>query len=459
MGGWLYSVYRRTRYLRYVRKVRKQRTRALKRDESREETSYRENLARQKRRERKEERQRRTDQAREARQERRAHKAALITHRREQRELDRQRNRQLKEEKRKERAAMKERLKEKTLLDREESALLKQKASEVKRSRRRRIRALRPYLLRRRLRESIRSIRSIDRQRLKKWFWWMIHLAENKTERNRFLKITLNSLSLFVLAYLALYISGELITLYAAQTFEYKTILFYYKIYYNIDSDQWTPDAVKILYSIKPLTGLVLGSVALIIYSSLRNNQQVFKVFYLWLFVHGMVMFFGSLLLGTLLNQGFGWVIAYLYYKDTGKMVFSIISIFALVVTGTAIARSFLISGNAYFNFIQRDNRRLLLLSQVVLPLLLGTVITSFMKIPNDLYFTTSEEVTYEIFKLSSIIIVLIPLVLSFSSFSTVYFDEEPRTIRFHWIYIFIFAGIYLGYRFLLTGGMEFGMQ
>ena len=137
-------------------------------------------------------------------------------------------------------------------------------------------------------------------------------------------------------------------------------------------------------------------------------------------------------------------------------MVFSIISIFALVVTGTAVARSFLISGNAYFNYINRENKKFLLLSQVLLPAVLGTVITSLMKVPNDLYFTTSEEVMYEIFKLSSIIIVIIPTILAFSSLSAVYFDEEPRNVRFHWPYILVFLGIYFAYRFILMNGMEF---
>ena len=158
-------------------------------------------------------------------------------------------------------------------------------------------------------------------------------------------------------------------------------------------------------------------------------------------------MFFGSLLTGTLLNQGFGWVIAYLYYRDTGKMVFSIIAIFALVVTGTAVSRSFLISGNAYFNLINRDNRKFLLVSQVLLPVLIGTAINSFMKVPVDFYYTTSEEVMYEIFKLSSILILIIPIILTFSSFTTVYFDEEPRKIRYHWVYILIAFLLLWGYQ------------
>ena len=489
MGSWLYSVYRRIRYLRYLRKVRKLRHKYGDYEDLTDPVTFEKNLANQRAVQKREERSLRKKRAREQRLERRTHKAAMKAQRKQEKarekkkrlaekeEIRKQRleakealraksrtDRQLatrkagmlKEEAIKERREVKARLKEKAAYERQLLAEQKMQRKLEKRMRRSRLRQLRPYLIRRRTREMVRGIRSINGQTIIRWMRWLMLLFENRTERNQFFKITLNSMSLFVLAYLTLYIAGELVTLYAAQTFEYKTILFYYKIYYNIDSDQWTPDAVKILYSIKPIAGLVLGTVAMIIFSSIRNDQQVFKLYFLWLFIHGMVMFFGSLLLGTLLNQGFGWVIAYLYYRDTGKMVFSIISIFALVVTGTAVARSFLISGNAYFNFINRDNKRFLLLSQVLLPAILGTVITSLMKVPNDLYFTTSEEVTYEIFKLSTIIIVVIPIILSFSSFTTVYFDEEPRNVRFHWAYIVIFVVIYFGYRFLLMNGMEF---
>ena len=490
MGSWLYSVYRRTRYLRYLKRVQRLRRSDVQKEDRDETSVLRQDMTRQRVNSRQEARRQKKRLKQEQRMERRTHKAAMKAQRKQEKIRDKQKRRiekeesiqlrkearealkakaredraqerhragMLKAEATKQQQEVRVRMKEKARLDRELIKRQKQQKKEEKRIRKQRIRKLRPYLIRRRTRETLRSIRSINKDTFKRWFFWLVELFENKTERNQFIKITLNSMALFVLAYLILYIAGEWLTLYAAQTFDYKTILFYYKIYYNIDSDQWTPDAVKILYSIKPLAGLVLGAVSMVIFSSIRNDNQVFKLFFLWLFVHGMVLFFGSLLIGTLLNQGFGWVIAYLYYRDTGKMVFSIISIFALVVSGTSVARSFLISGNAYFNFINRDNRRFLLLSQVLLPAILGTVIISLMKVPSDLYFTTSEEVMYEIFKVSSIIIVLIPIVLTFSSFSAVYFDEEPRNVRFHWFYILIFLAIYFGYRIMLMNGMEFG--
>lgn len=484
---WFYRVYRRIRYLRYVKKVRKERRKQIRLEASLEGDQFRQNLSRQRKLEKQLARQKKKALKRERRKERLAHRAALrekikqekLQEKRkkqlekeelrqkkkearqalvklssEEKALEKQKVKESKAEKRAEQAAIRQRLKEKA---RQEKALLlekKQKQRLAKKERRKRIRKLRPYLLKRRLKAAKRTLRSINRESVSRAVRWLVEMIENKQERKLFVAVTVNSIALFVLSYLALYVIGELITLYAAQSFEYNTILFYYKIYFNIDSDQWTPDAVKILFSIKPLTGVVMGTVAMIIFSTLRNDNHVFKLFFLWLFVHGMVMFFGSLLMGTLLNQGFGWVIAYLYYKDTGKMVFSIIAIFALLVTGSAIGRSFLISGNAYFNNVTGNNRKFLLISQVILPFVIGTVIISLMKVPVDFYYTTTEEMMFEIFKLSSILLIMIPVSISFYSAGTIFFDEEERKIRVQWISFLLSLLVFFGYRYLLMNGL-----
>ena len=59
------------------------------------------------------------------------------------------------------------------------------------------------------------------------------------------------------------------------------------------------------------------------------------------------------MLWGTLLNKGFGYVITYLYYSDTGKMIFSIVAIFFLVATTfyeeeKDITKAYLLGANSY---------------------------------------------------------------------------------------------------------------
>jgi hypothetical protein len=200
-----------------------------------------------------------------------------------------------------------------------------------------------------------------------------------------------------------------------------------------------------------------MGTIFIILFSTFRNEPGNLKLFFLWGFVHGMVMFFGSLLMGTLLNKDFGWVIAYLYYRDTGKMIFSIISIFALISIGGLIAKSFLISANAYFNFIDKENRKFILYGQVIFPAIIGTIILALIKIPDRFYFATTDEMYYEFLKLFSLIILIIPLIISFRTNNEVYFDEEPRKISLGWKYLIFTVLIFLAFRFGLVTGIAFG--
>ncbi len=456
LGKWTYSVYRRTRYIRYLKKIRKERKKQNKLEARLEKKAYRDNIKAKEREDKILNKRKQKLERSEFDVAKVEAKSTIKSRSKDKIKEDKRKARDLKQQQKEEQAEVKKRIRDKALQDR--ALLLKQKVTRkrAKKDRKRRIREIRPYILKRRTRELYRGIRSINWSTFSRWSRWFVGLVENRSDRNKFLKITLNSFFLFILSYMVLYALGEFITVFAAQSFEYDTVLYYFKIYYNIESEQWTGDAVKVLYTIKPALGLILAVISISVYSTLKNNNNVFKVFFLWMFVHGMVMFFGSLLMGTLLNQGFGWVIAYLYYKDTGKMVFSILAIFALLVTGTSIARSFLISGNTYFNSISSENRKFLLVSQILLPAILGTAALSMLKIPEEYYYVTSEEVIYEILKLSTILLVIIPTILTFSAFTETYFDEDPRRVRIKWLYMIISIAAFMTYRILLADGIEF---
>jgi hypothetical protein len=332
--------------------------------------------------------------------------------------------------------------KEEKLQKKQEKKLRKSEVREIRKARRNKF---------------VNEIKTFDRHTLRRWFRGIIEFAENKDKRHNFFVITVNSLVLFLLSYMVIYIISQLITVWVATSFNYKTVLYYYKIYYDIESHDWNADSVKILFSIMPITGALMGIVFIILYSTFRNESGNLKLFFLWGFIHGMVMFFGSLLMGTLLNKDFGWVIAYLYYRDTGKMIFSIISIFALITVGGLIAKSFLISANAYYNSIDKKNKKFFLSAQIIFPAITGTIILALIKIPDQFYYGTEDEMYYEFLKLLTLAILIIPLIISFRTYNEIYYDEEPRKINLYWKYLIIVVIVILAFRFGLETGIIFG--
>ncbi|GAB4320873.1 MAG: hypothetical protein Kow00127_13180 [Bacteroidales bacterium] len=428
-----YFAYRRFRYICYLNRKRKRNIRERLREEKLE-LKQASRIARQEMREQERiEKQRIRQEVRQAKEE-----AKLIRKREKER---------LKEERKAEKAKQKQERLEARQLAREAKEFARRKAREdkllarqEKAERKRRLKVkkqkykrLRPYIRKRRYRAFINNLKRYNLSRIAGWFRWAAGLSANPGERSLFYRIFFNSLVLFILSYVVIYLAGQWLTVWAATTFDYQVRVFPYKIYYEIKSEQWTADSVKILYSIIPLVFFILGGIFLIIYNSLKLTNSPLKVFFLWGFLHGMVALFGSILMGTLLNQGIGWVIAYMYYRDTGKMIFSILSIFILVITGGILARTFLISGNAWFNKVDSSNRRLLFTAQALMPALIGTVILALLKIPTNDYYITGEEYFYEVYKVATILLVLIPMGLSAGAVGELFFDEEPRKQKFIW--------------------------
>jgi hypothetical protein len=459
MGNRLYSIYRRCRYLRYLGKQKKNKRRQVRIEKELEEKQFRDSLRNLSVSTRLPENQKTTSRRLEEREEKVRFKREIKSRLKLERQLEKEKARADKEEEKRTKREVRRILKEKILQEKRIEREKREKLKEENRLFRKRKKQLRPYLMRRRTREVISGIRSMNLRSTGQLLKGVGNFLYDSKVRGSFIKISLNSFILFVLSYQLIFLFGQLITVWVATTFDYRVILFPYKIFYNIDSDQWSADSVKILYSIVPFTGLILGIVCIFIYSNIRNHPVVFKLFFLWGFVHGMVLFFGSTLMGALLNQGFGWVLAYMYYRDTGKMVFSIIAIFALVSIGGAIARSFLISGNSYLTHVNRQNRRFLFFGQVFLPGIIGTIVIALLKIPPDSYFMGMDEYLFEVSKIGTFILVLVPMALAFKSFGETFFDEAPRVVKFKWLYLVFAVVLVFSQLYFLGSGLSIDLS
>jgi hypothetical protein len=272
---------------------------------------------------------------------------------------------------------------------------------------------------------------------------------ENRVRRHAFTVITINSTLLFLIAYFAVYIFSQLITIVAATFFNYPTIWYFDQIYFNISPDQWNHDSVKVIFSAGPLLSLLLGLIFIIVYSKVREMNSIFKLFFLWGFLHSISMLFGAMLVGTLFETGIGHVISWMYIMDTGKVLYSIFSIFIMVVVGLLITKSILISANSYFNILTKDNRRLFVLSQVVAPYFLGNIILVAIRQPIFMF--------YETFVTLSMGIIIFPMIVMYRSYQELYFDEEKRKPRLKVSFILIMLGIIAFYRGLLSIGIRIG--
>lgn len=404
------------RFVRHKKKVLKRRLLEIKRQEDREQAEIQQRL--------------KDFQLAEKQQKRLKYKAELEESRRYKKELKaefRERKIQEKLEWEKLSAEEKIRTKEARKLEKKEKKLIFRHQINVK------------------MRNFLFFFRSINRLTIKQK---IREFKDNAPKRRRFAVISFNSTVLYLLAYLALFLLSQAVTVITATFFNYPTIVHYYEIYFNISPEAWYHDSVRTIFSAGPLVNFVVGITFIIIYSNIRDLTGPFKLFFLWGFLHAVNMLFGALLVGTLFETGVGHVISWMYIMDTGKVLYSIISIFLLIIAGLLATKQFLISGNTYYNEINNSNRASFMISQVFLPYLLGNAFLIIIRQPRFIFYDSFIGLT--------LIICILPILATSRSYNELYFEEGVKKPEIAWRATAALLGAVLFFRGVLEIGLRF---
>ncbi len=233
--------------------------------------------------------------------------------------------------------------------------------------------------------------------------------------------ITANSTALYLLSYLFVFIVYQAFTILAAVIFNYSLEFNYTEITFLVYKYSWTFDSVKIIYSAGPIICLILSIFMIVVAIRFREFDGLFKVFFLWGFVHSINIILGSAVAGALLGDGFGHVLTWMYITDTGKLIVTLLGVFVLAAAGFGVAKLFLLSANSYFNKMEATERSSFLVYQTLLPYILGTAVIIAIRLPMGYY---------EFLRIITPVIVILPLFIGSGGFPITYFDENPKTIK-----------------------------
>lgn len=239
----------------------------------------------------------------------------------------------------------------------------------------------------------------------------------------------------------------QFVTAISASAFDIKAIIFYYGVDYLIRGNDWTSDAVSAVFSSGPLISLFFAILLFILYYNVISETGLLRLFVLWCFCHLIINFFGNMLVGAILNEGFGYVIMYQFVMDTGKMIITLFSILCLFLIGLFMTRLFLYSGNIYFNVLNVHNRLKFVFSQFLFPVIIGNIIILLVKIPEVKLFETLLN--------GCALLLILPVIFRTINIQDLYFDEEPRKVKLARYYILITLLVMIGFRV----GLAFGIR
>ncbi len=263
------------------------------------------------------------------------------------------------------------------------------------------------------------------------------------------LTISTQSLLLFLMSYFFIEFFSNLSMATTSLLFDYKTVVYYYNIEFLVDYDAWYADSIKTIFATGPIVALLIAILSLIIYSIVYLETGILKTLLLWAILHGSNQLIGGILIGNLLGKGLGYVIMYMYYSDTGKLIMSLLIIMSSVVVGTISTKYWIMSANSYYNYSKPHNRPIFIISQVLIPYILGTVLIWLITQPEALYYDTLVNI-------SMIFMILPPLILN-KYYQEYYFEEGDIKIQLSYR-IVIFAIVFITtYRILLDSGLRIG--
>lgn len=234
--------------------------------------------------------------------------------------------------------------------------------------------------------------------------------------------IFLNSVFYFLCAYFILFLISRISIAISASAFSIPVRLYYYEIDYLIRSSDWTSDAVTVVFGTGPLLCLIIGLVLLVIFINVSTENGSLRTLLVWLIVLSLITFLGEVIVGALMNQGFGYVIMYMFVMDTGRVVLTIFGGILLFAAGLAMSRILLFTANTYLTDLKGIDKTRFVIYQYLFPYLTGILIIQLIELPRFSWFPT-------LIRLCGIIF-LVPVLSRSLSLQDIYFEEETPVYK-----------------------------
>jgi len=229
-----------------------------------------------------------------------------------------------------------------------------------------------------------------------------VPLLSQRSPVYRNLTIAINSLMVFMLTYVLVYLFYWLTSMLVASFYGLDSTLYFYDLKFNNHSPLWDRFNILLVTGIPPFFCLFLG---LFLYKVLFKNSRFVglqKLFILWSSFHLFNHFFGALPSGIVTAEGFGYVAAWMYMNTAFKFLFSLVSLFALGVIGFYSAKHILETSDSLHR-IKASNRLPFMLYQTAIPWLVGTIIMLLVRIPHNF------DYPYETLMFFSMVFLVIP--------------------------------------------------
>jgi hypothetical protein len=277
-------------------------------------------------------------------------------------------------------------------------------------------------------------------------------LASTEAEQEVYLKSSLfNGLFLFLLAYVLVYLPGQLSSVILASVVDKGPVLFHNKLLY-MDVVGWDRfDAVSI-YTSALFTNFLQFAIYFALYNRQKKDAIGFgKSLIFWLLMHSAVRSFGCVIPAVASDEGFKYIADWMYWGPYTLFLLSLLSITIMLILSGYLTR-FALQSSASKNLIRASRRKRFISSAVLLPWIYGSLIITASQWPDW------RESYHEISLLWSMGILILPMFfyLKFLNKKPVASVRNQHALNRNYASAGIATVLFLLFRLLLGNGVYF---
>lgn len=267
-----------------------------------------------------------------------------------------------------------------------------------------------------------------------------------KAQQKNFFYYTINSVALYIVAYLLVFMLYQLTILVTASRWKLDSVLFYYDLAFNDYSPLWSRSNIIVITFAGPLISLIVGFIFYRLIATRPKIKGFAKLFSMWIAIHAFNLFFGAFASGVSFDQGFGYVPAWLYWSVFWQILASLVFLFILGLIGYYSASKFLDTSNSAYR-VRPENKTKFLLFQVILPWIIGAIALLLVKIPNNMPYETATLFTMGF--------AVVPVLFNRMARPTVGFKRERKPTQIKWIFVVLCILVLLAFRIGLNNGLH----
>lgn len=244
--------------------------------------------------------------------------------------------------------------------------------------------------------------------------------------------IIINSAICYTLAYIFIYFFYQLATFIASIGSGINVAIGYNGIKFITGdySPLWNKDSLFAVFLSGSIITLFFGIVALLLYIVIMYSKLTLKIFLLWVFLHAFNRIISTFVLGNIFFlYGPNLILDWIYLGNEFKILLSAFLLLLLLIIGMFSSNAFLHSTDSV-HLIKKKNRLSFLLSQVLIPYLIGNIAIVVFFLPKLPFIELAINLC--------MIIVISPIFFHYKNFSVLEIDEPVMKFNINRRFLFI---------------------